>query len=345
MTQLYTDLHLKTPPPEKYAPQLSIATTTDAEAVVQAVVANKEARTLAENQPEEVSEDGRFTAVATESESSERQNLLERLARAEEAAIQDLREYEPVRPQDAEAKNVKLYNRDLEAFKAEHPDFEEVMSQANNVEISEAKRQALMEAGPQATYELAKNPELAQQFASLPDDQAAAFLKGNQASMPESGTEGKESDYDRVLALAAEKGNLEGTSETLDRFSYPDTPQLAAVNQVMSAVLWNEVPKKQWVPVVHALLSNPETVGKLETARSVDEIVSTVLETAKSQRLGEIKQRYAGNGGSKAQPIRSKLGPTRPVGGNVRATTDPGELPYSEYRKWRDEGIKTRRRG
>jgi hypothetical protein len=341
------------PPKGKYAPRVTVSSNSDADEIVQAVAEGKQALTLAKDPEPET--DGKYTSVTLERDDSTRNQMLQRLEAEEKKRDEALRSFQPLTEEDAEAKekaisqsNADRYDTAMEEFRRTHEDFDEVMAQASPVQLSDKKIELLRESGPGAAYDLAKaSQEEQERFAAMSDAEAADYLKGKgtaQAESTDSGTEGRETDYDKVLRLASERGNVDGVAETLDRIVHPESPQLAAVNEVMTAVLRNEVPKEQWAAVVHAVLSNPEVVGKLETATSADSIVETIRKTAKTLRLAEIKQRYTGNGDSKVRPIRSsKLGPTRPVGGSLKGTVPLDQADYQTYRREREKQIRAAR--
>lgn len=346
---LLTELHTQTPPPEKYAPHLSIATSTEEQGIADAVLAGKEARTLATEPEVETSEDGKITATSVESPISERQTALERLAKAEAEAEQDWRDWTPLTESDAEAKqallkqaNLDRYNAQLQEAKARHDDWDAVFADAPSTPYSDAKRDMLVESGPETAYFLAKNPELLEKFAVMSDAEAANFLKENrtqlepvgQAAEPEraKATEGK-SDYDRALEQVAAQGeNVEQFVEKLQEPIFPASEEGYAKFQVLSYAL-NQVSNRR--DVVLALAKDSQALAKIATADTPDVLAAEVHKLSARLKFPQAAQT------SSAQPARSRLRPTVPVGGSVKSTVPPDEMPYSEYRKWRE---KTKRR-
>lgn len=52
-------------------------------------------------------------------------------------------------------------------FKVNHPDFDEIMEDVSDISIADPIRDAILEAGPEVLYELAKDPDEASRIASL----------------------------------------------------------------------------------------------------------------------------------------------------------------------------------
>jgi hypothetical protein len=329
MSQLFTELQTKTPPEGKYAPDLKIMTS-DEVPIAQAVLKGEEARTLAVEPEIETSEDNRFTTTTIEAPNSERITVLERLAQAEKQAEQDLRDFQPLTEADKEAKqavlsesNANRYNSALDEFKASHPDFDAVMAQVADADITEAKRQALMEAGPQAVYELAKNPDAAQRFVSMSDSEADAFLKGNRTT---SSAEA-ESQYDVLLREAAEAGeNVEQLAETLQTQIFPTSEEGYAKLAVLAYAL-GQVSNRR--AVVLALAKDSTALSRIATAETPEALAKEVHKLSARLKFGQ----------SAAQTVtatRSRLGPTVPVSGTVKSTVPPDEMSYADFREWRN---------
>lgn len=78
---------------------------------------------------------------------------------------------EAKRTQQSQVQNVQqTYGQKLQAFKADHPDFDEVMEDADeDVTFAQATLQTIQESdiGPEVAYFLAKNPESAERISKL----------------------------------------------------------------------------------------------------------------------------------------------------------------------------------
>lgn len=325
---LFTQLTQQTPPPEKYASHLTIATS-DEEPIAKAVLRGEEARTLADEPVTETTETG--TISSWEHPDSSRNQALERLAQAEAEDEQNLRDWKPLTEADKTAKqealerpNAERYNTALDEFKATHPDFDEVMAAAANVDISESKRQLLMEAGPQAVYELGKAPQEEQErFASLSDEEAREYLQTNQTQASGTPSPGRQ----KLDELEAESPGITELCTAAAQQLHPELLRLLDKSpfgaEVLSELALNPAGLRQ------ILQFPPHEQAAMLTSR-----MWQLQKQSKEGQTQAANQKTAGN--------RQRLAPTRPVGGSVKGTVPMDEMSYQDYCKAREKQLKNR---